>query len=148
MGGGFEMDVAFTTLTTLAENQFLADIGEVSDGFQNDFDFTRFWVFLFDPTTDHGATGDQVSDICGGLAKALIATTGLAVGGMQFSVKEERFEAVRAVIYPQDDAAATTAVAAIRTAFGLELATVEVDGAVSAFAGVGVYFNVIDEHDE
>jgi hypothetical protein len=30
----------------------------------------------------------------------------------------------------------------------LELATVEVDGAVSAFAGVGVYFNVIDEHDE
>ena len=78
----------------------------------------------------------------------MVATAWVAVGGVEFGVEEEGFEAVGAVVDVEDDAAAASAVAAVGSAFGLEFAAVEVDGAVSAFTGVGVNFDVVDEHGE
>jgi hypothetical protein len=142
------VDVAFATFAALAEDELFTDFGEVDDGFENDVDFAGFGVFFLNPAADEGAGWDFVDDVRGGLAEALIATAWVAVGGVEFGVEEEGFEAVGAVVDVEDDAAAASAVAAVGSAFGLEFAAVEVDGAVSAFTGVGVNFDVVDEHGE
>jgi hypothetical protein len=140
------MHVTFASATTFAEHEGLMQGGEVGDMFVALNDFTRFWVFLFDDSRDDGAAGDFINDIWGTTAAALIATAFFAVIGEQFGIVKKRSQAVRAVIYEQDDAAAVTAVPSIRTAFGTELASVEMDGAVAAFTGAGINFDLIDKH--
>ena len=55
-------------------------------------------------------------------------------------------QAVGAWVGLEHDVAAAAAIAAIGTALGAELAAVEVGIAITALAGAGVNFDLIDEH--
>lgn len=145
---GFEVDVAFATLATLAQCELFADLGEIDDRFKSDFNFTGFGVFFLSPTADQSAGWDFVDDIFGGFAEALFASSGIAIGGMKFGVEEEGLEAVGAVVDMKNDAATAAAISAVGAAFGLEFAAVKVNRTVSAFSGVGMNFDVVDEHYE
>ena len=173
IGGALKVDVAFAAVAAFAEGEFLPGLREVRDELQVgavDIDAARdrglgLWCFLFQIVEGHAAAHglaggegravDAINEGAHGHAHVLrlcasaveiLAEAVAAIGAADDRLVEEGGEVVRVGIGAEDDVAAPAPIAAVGTALGDEFLAEEGDAAVSTFAGLGVYFDLIYEH--
>ena len=67
-------------------------------------------------------------------------------GAWTLGLKKKGLQVARVGVHPHDDVSAFPAIAAIGPAQGIEFSTVKVRRAITAVAGAGVDFDIIDKH--
>ena len=133
IGARFEVDVAEAAASALGDQHLLAVVIEIGD------DALRILV------GDHCADRDMQGDVLAAGAVTVAGGAVLAALGEEFPCVAKLDQRIEVAVGDDIDAAAATAVAAVRSALGLVLLAPERNDAVAAVAGSYVNFGFIDE---
>ena len=132
-GGSGKVAVAPATASAAAGDELVC-LGHIKE------DPARSGVF------EQCSGGDEDNGICPIFSVHFAALAVLAVLGNELSLVAEGKQGIAPFIHTEDDVTAATAVAAVWSACGHVLFTVEGHRAVSAVTGFYIYLNVVNKH--